>query len=149
MTAAEGEVTILVIDDDPDVLAYLGAVFSDRGYRVLTAGDGGKGLDLARREGPDLICLDISMPPPTGVRVYRETTDDVGMPYVRGYRSGLLGRELVERGKVSIKRPGRMRWEYQEPEEKLFNAIEYAANRGNLTVHVDSESIRWGWTDYL
>ena len=36
------------------------------------------------------------------------------------YRSGLLGRALVERGVVSIKQPGRMRWEYQDPEEKLF-----------------------------
>lgn len=76
MSGGDSDVTILVIDDDPDVLAYLGAVFSDRGWRVVTAEDGGKGLDLARREGPDLICLDISMPPPTGVRVYRELRGD-------------------------------------------------------------------------
>jgi outer membrane lipoprotein carrier protein len=47
-------------------------------------------------------------------------TRDLVARFVQSYRSGLLGRELVERGKVSIKRPGRMRWEYQEPEEKLF-----------------------------
>jgi CheY-like chemotaxis protein len=76
MSEAQSDVTILVIDDDPDVLAYLGAVFTDRGWRVLTAGDGERGLELARQEGPDLICLDISMPPPTGVRVYRELRGD-------------------------------------------------------------------------
>jgi outer membrane lipoprotein carrier protein len=47
-------------------------------------------------------------------------TQDLAARFVQSYRSGLLGRELVERGKVAIKRPGRMRWEYQEPEEKLF-----------------------------
>ena len=45
---------------------------------------------------------------------------DLVARFEQSYRSGLLGRELEERGKVSIKRPGRMRWEYQEPEEKLF-----------------------------
>jgi outer membrane lipoprotein carrier protein len=47
-------------------------------------------------------------------------TTDLVARFVQSYRSGLLGRELVERGVVSIKRPGRMRWEYQEPEKKLF-----------------------------
>jgi outer membrane lipoprotein carrier protein len=36
------------------------------------------------------------------------------------YRSAVLGREIVERGVVSIKRPGRMRWEYRDPEPKTF-----------------------------
>ena len=48
------------------------------------------------------------------------STTDLVARFVQSYRSGLLGRELVERGVVSIKRPGRMRWEYQDPEEKLF-----------------------------
>ena len=45
---------------------------------------------------------------------------DIVARFEQSYRSGLLGREIVERGKVTIKRPGRMRWEYREPEEKLF-----------------------------
>jgi outer membrane lipoprotein carrier protein len=40
--------------------------------------------------------------------------------FTQSYRSGMLGREVVERGVVSIKRPGRMRWEYKDPEAKLF-----------------------------
>jgi outer membrane lipoprotein carrier protein len=50
---------------------------------------------------------------------HARTKDIVGR-FVQSYRSGLLGRELVERGIVSIKRPGQMRWEYKDPEEKLF-----------------------------
>lgn len=76
---------ILVIDDDADIVAYLGTILRDHGYEVLSATDGTAGLELARRERPDLICLDIAMPPPTGVRVYRELRDDSalhGIPVV-------------------------------------------------------------------
>jgi CheY-like chemotaxis protein len=67
---------ILVIDDDADIVAYLGTILRDHGYEVLSATDGAAGLELARREHPDLVCLDIAMPPPTGVRVYRELRAD-------------------------------------------------------------------------
>jgi outer membrane lipoprotein carrier protein len=40
--------------------------------------------------------------------------------FVQTYRSGVLGRTVVERGTLKIKPPGRMRWEYREPEEKTF-----------------------------
>jgi outer membrane lipoprotein carrier protein len=47
-------------------------------------------------------------------------TVDLVARFTQSYRSGMLGREVVERGVVSIKRPGRMRWEYKDPEAKLF-----------------------------
>jgi outer membrane lipoprotein carrier protein len=40
--------------------------------------------------------------------------------FIQTYRSGVLGRDVVERGTVSIKRPGLMRWEYRDPEAKTF-----------------------------
>lgn len=40
--------------------------------------------------------------------------------FVQTYRSGMLRREVVERGVVSVKRPGRMLWEYKDPEKKTF-----------------------------
>jgi outer membrane lipoprotein carrier protein len=40
--------------------------------------------------------------------------------FVQVYRSGALGREIVEKGRLSLRRPGRMRWEYVDPEKKLF-----------------------------
>jgi outer membrane lipoprotein carrier protein len=45
---------------------------------------------------------------------------DLVARFVQTYRSGMLRRTLVERGKVEVKRPGRMRWEYEEPEKKTF-----------------------------
>jgi outer membrane lipoprotein carrier protein len=47
-------------------------------------------------------------------------TIDLVARFSQSYRSGMLGREVVERGVVTIKRPGRMRWEYKDPEPKLF-----------------------------
>jgi outer membrane lipoprotein carrier protein len=49
----------------------------------------------------------------------RKTTS-LSASFVQSYRSAALGRELVERGTLKIKRPGRMLWEYQQPEKKTF-----------------------------
>jgi len=76
MTSTSLAPKILVVDDDPDIVKYLETVLRDNGYEVLTAGGGEQGLALARSERPDLICLDIAMPEPTGVRVYRDLRDD-------------------------------------------------------------------------
>jgi two-component system phosphate regulon response regulator PhoB len=76
MTTETTKRTILIIDDEPDLRTYLATLFEDNGFEALTTGDGNKGLELARRREPDLICLDISMPAPSGVRVYRELKGD-------------------------------------------------------------------------
>jgi outer membrane lipoprotein carrier protein len=47
-------------------------------------------------------------------------TRDLVARFSQSYRSGMLGRETTERGVVKMKQPGRMRWEYEEPETKLF-----------------------------
>jgi response regulator RpfG family c-di-GMP phosphodiesterase len=65
---------ILAIDDNPDNLTALKAVVSDRlpGTRVLTALSGLIGLELAQREDPDVILLDIVMPDMDGYAVCRK-----------------------------------------------------------------------------
>src|SRR5712672_2440834 len=54
---------ILVVDDSPVLLKALSMKLTAEGYDVLTAEDGGGAVNLARREKPDLILLDISFPP--------------------------------------------------------------------------------------
>lgn len=54
--------TILVIDDDPDIWAYLEAILEPDGYKVLTAENGEVGLRMAREHNPDVILLDVMMP---------------------------------------------------------------------------------------
>lgn len=45
---------------------------------------------------------------------------DFSADFAHVYRGGLLKKQLVEKGRLLIKKPGKMRWEYSEPEEKLF-----------------------------
>ncbi len=45
---------------------------------------------------------------------------DFSTDFVHTYRGGVLKKELTEKGRLLIKKPGKMRWEYTSPEEKLF-----------------------------
>jgi outer membrane lipoprotein carrier protein len=45
---------------------------------------------------------------------------DFSADFVHTYRGGVLRRQLVEQGRLTIRKPGKMRWEYTSPEEKLF-----------------------------
>jgi outer membrane lipoprotein carrier protein len=47
---------------------------------------------------------------------------DLSAQFTQTYRSGALGRELTEHGQLQLKPPGMMRWEYRDPERKLFVA---------------------------
>jgi CheY-like chemotaxis protein len=67
---------ILVVDDDPDALMFIGVVLSDAGATVIEAEDGIEALEMARREKPDLVTLDITMPRKSGAEVYEEMRSD-------------------------------------------------------------------------
>lgn len=73
---------VLVVDDEPDVLAYLTAVLEDDGATVVQAIDGGQALDLARKEKPDLITLDLSMPGLDGGQVFEVLRKDAELSTV-------------------------------------------------------------------
>ena len=49
-----------------------------------------------------------------------DTVRDFSADFVQTYRGGVLNRQIKDSGRVMIRKPGRMRWEYQVPEEKLF-----------------------------
>ena len=61
--------TILLVDDDSEIIESMRAVLDNRGYRVLVARDGNSGLTVAERENPDLIVLDMMMPKKSGFLV--------------------------------------------------------------------------------
>ncbi len=67
---------ILIVDDEPSVVAYLETLLGDAGYETITAVDGSEGLKAARRERPDVITLDINMPKTSGLRMFRELRED-------------------------------------------------------------------------
>jgi DNA-binding response OmpR family regulator len=61
--------TILLVDDDPEIIDSMRTVLEGKGYRVLVARDGNAGLAAAEREEPDLIILDMMMPRKSGFLV--------------------------------------------------------------------------------
>ncbi len=67
---------ILVVDDDPEIVTMLSTRLSKRGYRVSTANDGHRALELAKRELPDLMLLDVMMPGKSGWEVARALKQD-------------------------------------------------------------------------
>ena len=67
---------VLIVDDEPDVVSYLEMILQDNGYETLTAANGNEALELLRKEKPDLVTLDISMPEASGTRFYVELKKD-------------------------------------------------------------------------
>lgn len=67
---------ILIIDDDPVVVKYLETLFQDNGYETCSATSSMEGLEVVRKEKPDLISLDLQMPGEWGPRFYRKLRQD-------------------------------------------------------------------------
>lgn len=61
--------TVLIVDDEPDLVELIAYALSAEGFRVLTAADGAEGLAVAEAERPDLVVLDIMMPRMDGVEL--------------------------------------------------------------------------------
>lgn len=64
--------TVLVIDDDRNILTTLQVYLEDRGMQVATAASGAEGLEWLRGETPDLVLLDLKLPDRDGLAVLRE-----------------------------------------------------------------------------
>ena len=64
------------MDDEPHVVAYLEMLLQDQGYATVSAANGREGMEKAKEQAPDLICLDITMPEESGVRFYRNLKED-------------------------------------------------------------------------
>ena len=63
---------ILVVDDEPDILTFISTVLEDQGAVAIQASDADQALELALKEKPDLITLDLSMPGKNGGFVFEE-----------------------------------------------------------------------------
>ena len=67
---------LLIADDEPDQVDYLSTVFEDNGAKVLRATNGDEALELARKEKPDLLTLDLGMPGRDVGEVYQTLRSD-------------------------------------------------------------------------
>jgi DNA-binding response OmpR family regulator len=79
--------TVLVVDDEPPIVELVRFTLEDDSLRVLEAGDGVAALEIARRERPELILLDVQMPRLGGLEVCRRVRRD---PLLSGTRIVML-----------------------------------------------------------
>jgi DNA-binding NtrC family response regulator len=63
---------VLVIDDEQGILDILDIILRRKGYDVVLASGGRKGLDLFRREHPEVVMLDLNMPGMDGIEVLQQ-----------------------------------------------------------------------------
>ncbi|MCG6950417.1 MAG: response regulator [Acidobacteria bacterium] len=64
--------TILIVDDEPDVVAYFSGILERAGFNVVTASNGSEALEAVREHPPDFISLDLVMPEKSGIRFLYE-----------------------------------------------------------------------------
>lgn len=82
-SACEGK-SVLVVDDDPEILEAIKLAFADSGANVETAADGNLAVDLAFSQAPDLVVLDAMLPKRSGFLVLEKLKAGKGSakPYV-------------------------------------------------------------------
>jgi len=73
---------ILIVDDDPDLLAITGFALERAGFLVSKATDGEQGLDRFREEQPDLVILDINMPGIDGFELAKQIRESSNIPII-------------------------------------------------------------------
>jgi CheY-like chemotaxis protein/signal transduction histidine kinase len=107
--------TILVIDDDPTVCELLASTLGPAGYRVIACESGRRGIDLALREQPDLVVVDLILPDISGFQVIETLAADArtrGVPIIlltaatlSAYERERLARDvhlLARKGDISM-----------------------------------------------
>ncbi len=67
---------ILIVDDDPDILSVLRIRLEANKFGVIAASNGEEALTKAKVDHPDLIVMDVMMPPPNGYQVCRMLKDN-------------------------------------------------------------------------
>lgn len=95
--------TILVVDDERDILELLKETFEDAGYRVTTALNGMDALEIFERENPDIILSDNRMPGISGIEFFeevREKASDSVRILMTGYADLNIAIEAINRGWV-------------------------------------------------
>jgi two-component system response regulator VicR len=67
---------LVYIEDEPEMIDLVELILNRRGFQVLGANGGHQGLELVRRELPDLVLLDLMMPDMDGWDVYQQMKSD-------------------------------------------------------------------------
>ena len=74
--------TVLIVDDEKNIVNIIAFNLKKEGYEVLTAGDGEEAVAIANEKKPDLILLDIMMPKMDGYEACRKIREKHNMPII-------------------------------------------------------------------
>lgn len=93
--------TVLIIDDERDIIDSLSGILEDEGFAVLKATDGKEGLAIFEREKPDVVLLDVWMPELDGIQVLKKMRgkrDDAKVIVISGHGTISTAVEAVKMG---------------------------------------------------
>ena len=127
---SEQRISILVIDDDPELTLTLGAILEAEGYDVLLSNSGERGLELAYTRRPHLVLLDVAMPVMDGYAVCRELqfgyTKDIPVVFLTA-KTGLADMMEANRSGASayVTKPFRTQHLLQTVRDVLRDASAY------------------------
>lgn len=93
---APEKISILVADDDVDILALVVGHLKGRATEIHQASDGEEALKLAREKKPDLVVLDVMMPGMSGWEVCRSIRDEKALAHTRIIMLTGIGERLNE-----------------------------------------------------
>jgi two-component system KDP operon response regulator KdpE len=74
--------SVLVVDDEEALLAFVGIRLRAAGYRVATAADGAQALEMIKRQAPDLVTIDLVMPRMDGATLLKEIRRFSSVPVI-------------------------------------------------------------------
>ncbi len=158
---------VLVVDDEPEIVALVAYHLAKAGYRVATAASGQDAIDIARRERPALVVLDLMLPGMSGFEVLEalrsdDNTRDVAVlmltarreevDRIRGLSLGaddyltkpFSPQELVLRVAAILRR-------VSQPKTLGVDVLAFGPlkiDRSAVTVHVDEQAIELTPTEY-
>lgn len=86
--------TVLIADDEPNIVISLEYLLEQAGYRVIVARDGLAALEAIERERPDLVLLDVMLPRLSGFDVCQKIRENPALQGVRVMMLTAKGREV-------------------------------------------------------
>lgn len=135
--------TILVVEDEPDVQAFLAATLRDAGFRVVTASNGQEAYNRVKEDKPDAITLDLVMPRQSGVTFYKRLRSNakfssIPVMIITAHARDDLGQEdfnEIMKGKEVVAPQGYL-------EKPVDPVVLIGKLSGLLNVEVDDEDAR-------
>ena len=159
MQTTKGQ-TILLVDDEKDILEFLQYNLEREGYKVFVANDGLEGVQMAQKVSPDLILMDVMMPKMDGIEACQVIRQELQLDspliafltsraedysQVAGFEAGaddyitkpIRPRLLVSKVEALLRRAGRM-----SSEENEIKTSSITVNRERFLVYLNNQEIQ-------